>query len=275
MMTNDERKAKNREASRRYRNKYPERVRDNIRRYKERHPDRQKESVRRYRIKYPNSVRNSDLKSTYGITHDEYLRLLDNQGGHCAICDRSSNGKAALAIDHDHKTGRIRGLLCWQHNSLLGHINDDISQLYKLIWYLNQPTIDIDSIMGERLPSPGKHGRRYPRESAKNRSEVSKRYRLRHADIIKEQMLIRKYGITQSCYNTILINQGGHCAVCDRTISENGKPLCVDHNHVTNKIRGLLCWRHNLILGFVEDDITQLTQLITYLEKQSTQPTIV
>lgn len=53
----------------------------------------------------------SHLKNTYGITTEEYDRMLAEQGGSCAICDREPK-KRRLSVDHDHSTGKVRGLLC-------------------------------------------------------------------------------------------------------------------------------------------------------------------
>lgn len=67
--------------------------------------------------------RRSRIKRTYGITEEEYLAKLAAQGGVCAICGKaetalSRNGHTApLSIDHDHKTGEIRELLCRNCNS--------------------------------------------------------------------------------------------------------------------------------------------------------------
>lgn len=52
------------------------------------------------------------VERTYGITAEEYKILYDAQGGRCAICRRATGATRKLAVDHDHKTGEIRGLLC-------------------------------------------------------------------------------------------------------------------------------------------------------------------
>ena len=56
---------------------------------------------------------------TYGLRPGEYAELLAKQGGKCAIC-RKVPRKRYLAVDHDHATGKIRGLLCFFCNSALG-----------------------------------------------------------------------------------------------------------------------------------------------------------
>lgn len=53
--------------------------------------------------------RDHELRQTYGITCEDYYRLLDHQGGVCAVCGRRP-GKWRLAVDHDHESGIVRGL---------------------------------------------------------------------------------------------------------------------------------------------------------------------
>lgn len=75
------------------------------------------------------------LEFNHGITQEQYDALLKSQGGVCAICKRQP-GKTKLCVDHDHKTNRIRGLLCGKCNTALGLLNDDIAQLQAAIKYL-------------------------------------------------------------------------------------------------------------------------------------------
>lgn len=62
------------------------------------------------------------FKRVYGITLEEYASLYDEQGGRCALCGGESNGRGRLAVDHDHETGRVRGLLCFSCNTALGRL---------------------------------------------------------------------------------------------------------------------------------------------------------
>lgn len=73
----------------------------------------------------------------YGVSPENYQSMLDKQGGTCAICGkkpRRTGGR--LAIDHDHKTGVIRGLLCNPCNSMLGRLDEDPSKFERAIQYL-------------------------------------------------------------------------------------------------------------------------------------------
>lgn len=80
-----------------------------------------------------------ELKSDFGITLDDYNKLFIKQNGNCAICGiNQSQLKSKLAVDHCHKTGRIRGLLCFNCNTNLGKWNDDIVILKRALNYLSK-----------------------------------------------------------------------------------------------------------------------------------------
>lgn len=70
-----------------------------------------------------------------GITRKQYKELFDNQNGRCSVCRKTS--KRRLVVDHDHKTGKIRGLLCTKCNMSLGLLDDSIDNLKNMIGYLN------------------------------------------------------------------------------------------------------------------------------------------
>lgn len=75
------------------------------------------------------------LKTKYGFSIAQYKELFEKQNGLCAICRRPDTKK--LAVDHDHKTGKIRGLLCQAHNRAIGMFHDDIKELESAISYLS------------------------------------------------------------------------------------------------------------------------------------------
>lgn len=76
----------------------------------------------------------------YGLTRESWLQLVDKQESKCAICGKEELHPSALAIDHDHKTGRVRGLLCRDCNVALGLLRDDVDLLAKATLYLTQNT---------------------------------------------------------------------------------------------------------------------------------------
>jgi predicted restriction endonuclease len=81
--------------------------------------------------------REDKLIRKFGIDLEQYNQMLTAQDGRCAICGSHQNEyKKAFAVDHDHNTGKIRGLLCHKCNSLLGHAKDDIEILRSATRYL-------------------------------------------------------------------------------------------------------------------------------------------
>ncbi len=78
-----------------------------------------------YRRRNLHKVRMARLKQTYGITEERYDYLLDAQNHRCALCGRQAGGhNRSLAVDHDHKNGKVRGLLCIGCNTKLGILED-------------------------------------------------------------------------------------------------------------------------------------------------------
>lgn len=101
--------------------------------------------MRAYRIREPRRFQNIALKKHYGITVEDYERMLAEQGGTCAICRRPervhSKRKGAvrgLAVDHCHNSKRVRGLLCTHCNAILGQAQDSIDVLRAAIAYLKK-----------------------------------------------------------------------------------------------------------------------------------------
>ena len=84
----------------------------------------------------------SRVKSSYGIDNKTYAALLELRGGGCAICGRKAKTKR-LAVDHDHATGKVRGLLCpgddGCNHRLLGYVRDRTDLLERAIIYLKHP----------------------------------------------------------------------------------------------------------------------------------------
>jgi len=79
------------------------------------------------------------LLRQYGITPLEYDRRYQIQGGKCGVCGQHQTElKRALTVDHDHKTGHVRGLLCDGCNGGLGFFRDSVERLEKAIRYLRE-----------------------------------------------------------------------------------------------------------------------------------------
>lgn len=94
--------------------------------------------MRAYASDNPEAKRAANLMKNYGVTPEQYGEMLTRQGGGCAICGSSEPqaGHYWLPVDHDHKTGEVRGILCHSCNGMLGLANDDIDRLQKAIEYL-------------------------------------------------------------------------------------------------------------------------------------------
>lgn len=96
------------------------------------------------RTKYRSYMADFNLKRLYGISSDEYQRLFENQNGACAICTcperlrRKDGTPRNLHVDHDHKTGKIRGLLCHYCNTAIGAMRENEDLLLKAIAYLHK-----------------------------------------------------------------------------------------------------------------------------------------
>lgn len=95
---------------------------------------------RKWREKNPNSNYNNHLKHTYNININDYNRIFSEQSGYCKICGKHQLelGKKRLCVDHDHKTNKVRGLLCEKCNHGLGRFEDNIQSLKKAIEYLEE-----------------------------------------------------------------------------------------------------------------------------------------
>lgn len=122
----DEHPTFSRDKARRYRLQDPSKVNDRMYQYRIRHPERHREAVKR-----------SQRKLRYGITQDQYEKMVAKQNGLCAACGRPDPRHKNLCIDHDHRNGKIRGLLCHGCNRALGMIEDSRDRLFGLIRYLD------------------------------------------------------------------------------------------------------------------------------------------
>lgn len=105
------------------------------------------EYERAWRQKFPDRVKDKYLRRDFGMTLSEYVHKYGAQNGLCATCQKPEfeerNGKVkALAVDHDHKTGEIRDLLCASCNKVLGVVDDNIQLLESMIRYLKKHKAD-------------------------------------------------------------------------------------------------------------------------------------
>ncbi len=81
---------------------------------------------------------------------------------------------------------------------------------------------------------------------------LKKQWRERNPGYRRAWGLKALYGLTVEDYDKLLESQNGGCAICGLKTEPNGKSLCVDHNHETGQIRGILCFRCNTFVGQLE-----------------------
>ena len=76
------------------------------------------------------------VKKKYGLSPEEYFSLFKKNDGSCEICGTKDFGNKKPHIDHDHKTNKVRGLLCSNCNLLIGYAGENVEVLKKAIQYL-------------------------------------------------------------------------------------------------------------------------------------------
>lgn len=144
-----ERKQKNRERIAKYRKENPEKIREIQKRSKDRIKDdpnrlqKLREWQKRYREQNKEALRAGERKRKFGISAEQYAKIFKSQNGTCAICNQPETatrmGKVkSLSVDHCHKTGVIRGLLCSDCNTGIGKLKDDPKILHSAIQYLRK-----------------------------------------------------------------------------------------------------------------------------------------
>ena len=95
--------------------------------------------VKKWRAENPDKQRLIGRKkrlSLYGLTISDYEKMLESQNGVCACCHAPCDSKNSLAVDHDHKTGAVRGLLCVRCNRAIGLVKENTQTLLNLVDYL-------------------------------------------------------------------------------------------------------------------------------------------
>jgi hypothetical protein len=115
-----------------------------MRTYRAKNQDRIKEKSRAYSKRYYTSHKvscnraslDARLKRNFGVTLAERDALIQAQGGKCTLCERVFNPLDRACIDHDHITGRMRGIICTSCNKALGLFKDSIPALTKALAYL-------------------------------------------------------------------------------------------------------------------------------------------
>jgi len=109
----------------------------------------------------------------------------------------------------------------------------------------------------------------YRKNTEKCRAYVRK-YRATHPFVndtaLNRKRWLKKYGLTAVAFENLLVGQGGVCAICGTTKwkGKNNSP-CIDHDHVTGKVRGILCNQCNAAIGMLHDDAELAKKVAVYL----------
>lgn len=112
--------------------------------YRKNNPNKRKEIIQRYRNKYPEKAHARRLKCYWPHLNtneilNEYQLLILKYNNKCALCKvDQSQLKVKLNIDHNHKTGQIRGLLCNNCNRGIGHLQENLETIQNALNYLKE-----------------------------------------------------------------------------------------------------------------------------------------
>lgn len=122
-----------------------EEVKERVMKYHYKNSDTIKDYKKKYKEDNKSKLKDKQLREKFNITLDDYIKMLDEQNGCCKICKNPETAKNVkygntmmLAVDHNHQTGKVRGLLCSRCNPALGAFNDSIETLKLAIKYLEE-----------------------------------------------------------------------------------------------------------------------------------------
>ena len=150
----------------------------------------------------------------------------------CPVCQANLNSqKVRKVIDHNHTTGKVRGVLCSTCNTGIGLFKENQAYMSQAISYLENPPL-INRALNYKTIS--------------NQTKSSK----------QAKEAIRK--------------EFPYCLICGKDKSANkNRDLALDHSHSSFQVRGILCSNCNLGLGLLNDSIKSLNGAITYLNKNN------
>lgn len=136
-------------------------------------------------------------------------------------------------------------------------------------WMENSPEKYKKSLENsERVKNPEKYKeymKNWYKGNIKKAKKEQKKWRNNNPEKYKEnnrRLVLKKYSLTIEDFEKMVKNQNNTCLICSQKI----KKLCVDHDHRTGRVRGLLCRVCNLLLGAAQDNIEILEKAIKYLE---------
>jgi len=226
------------------------------------------------------SDRSTYLNRKYKITIEAFNAMVLAQNNKCKICNKhgSHTTNKILYIDHDHNSGKIRGLLCNMCNLALGYAMDSVNTLQKCVEYLTtgiKPTpkkclsCDLNKDLDFYKINTKNNTISHICISCKKDKTVYTNIKQRTKTLSKFELNIRsKYGITLDDYHMLLTEQKEKCAICIIDLSNiPNSNKHIDHNHSNYKVRGILCKKCNSLLGNLKEDIAIILKMIQYLEQ--------
>lgn len=205
----------------------------------------------------------------FKISSREYDSLRIGQGNRCLVCFEELEGKVSL--DHDHSTGKIRGVLHDTCNLAIGHIENTNANLESVLVYLNRGPLE--------FPEPLVYEYERWEDSARCRDcsnikpldefrlVIQANFRYKSCKKCTE---LQKRGIKHNQYEWLTSLKEG-CHICNASAGR----LVVDHDHSCHPkaqrscvrcIRGILCDPCNFMLGHMRDSIQYIQQAYEYLE---------
>lgn len=189
------------------------------------------------------SARNAQYRKTIGDkrrqrntghTPEYFQNCLTRQLNKCAVCSRDFTENNKSHADHNHDTGKPRGVLCLRCNHFLGWVEKYHYLLIKIERYLKEYSAST------RLASP-----------------------IGLLDRASKQRWVNT-GHTPEYFRDKMEAQARSCAVCERMF--DGRKSHADHNHITGAPRGILCVRCNLLVGKTERNLQLLPTMREYLK---------
>jgi len=113
-------------------------VKNNHKKWRDNNKEKLKGYFKKGLARDPDSFENTRLKYEYGITLEQRNQMLIDQRGFCAICGEKPDKGKKLCVDHNHETGKTRGLLCRTCNAAIGFFNESKEVVIKAVKYLEK-----------------------------------------------------------------------------------------------------------------------------------------
>jgi hypothetical protein len=228
---------------------------------------------------YNMSNKDWNRKRLYGIDSDNYTSLLKSQNKACGICKCTPNSREDLCVDHCHDTGVIRGLLCKKCNRGIGKLGDNLQAIQKVIRYftISSKIRDGRSILMETYHRPDNRQvegksctkcKMYKSIDKYHKSKIgTKGLKPRCKVCAKFDETKRLYNLDDKQFLSFLVSQNDSCGACESKFSVL-QEVFVDHDHVSGKVRGLLCKECNWGIGVLGDSKDGIVQAEKYLMQQ-------